>query len=67
MDGQVLEKLKEEPSTAKIPVILLSVRAEMEFKKGQEVGVNAIMRKPFEATELIRVVKKIFDSQKIDN
>jgi len=65
MDGwQVLEKIKENPSTGVIPVILLSVRAEMEFKKGIETGVEAIMRKPFEPVELIEAVRKILEAEK---
>ncbi|HEX5624780.1 MAG TPA: ATP-binding protein, partial [Saprospiraceae bacterium] len=54
MDGlALLERLKADPVTSHIPVVLLTSLAEVEHKiAGLKRGANAYLAKPFEAEEL---------------
>ncbi|MDD5382455.1 MAG: response regulator [Candidatus Margulisbacteria bacterium] len=55
---EVLEKLKAERETAKIPVIIISVRASEEnIAQGKELGAIEYMSKPFDPFKLVEIVK----------
>ena len=60
MDGfEVCEKLKKNPMTANIPIIIVSVRvADENIKKGHELGAEAYVPKPFDPFKLVDLVKK---------
>lgn len=48
------EKLKADPATASIPIIILSAKAqEVDIKAGQATGVEEYMTKPFDPLELL--------------
>lgn len=55
MDGlEVLEKLKEDPATASIPVIMLTARKSREdMQKAKELGAVEYITKPFKAVEVV--------------
>jgi len=55
MDGfALLRSIREDPSTASVPVILLSARAGEESQvEGLEIGADDYLIKPFSARELI--------------
>jgi two-component system cell cycle response regulator len=55
MNGyQVIEKLKSDPLTERIPVILITALDGEEVKlKGQKLGAEEILKKPVDTTELI--------------
>jgi len=54
------EKLREDPDTRDIPVVLLSARAqEADVKRGERIGVNAYLTKPFDPDELIEIVQRL--------
>ena len=55
MDGyQFLEKLKGNPSTQQLPVIMLTARAEKDDRlKALRIGVDDYLTKPFDEEELI--------------
>lgn len=59
MDGYgVLHILSQDPATASIPFIFLTAKAEKsEMRKGMELGADDYLTKPFEDTELLKVVK----------
>jgi CheY-like chemotaxis protein len=59
LDGYgVLELLKKEPSTASIPFIFLTARAEREdLRRGMNLGAADYITKPFFQDELLRVVE----------
>ena len=63
MNGfEVAEKLKAGPKTAKIPIIIVSVRtSEDSIKKGKDLGVQEYIPKPFDPFKLIEVVKKYLE------
>src|SRR5579884_3233424 len=48
------ERLRADPDTSRIPVILLSARAqEADLQRGERIGVDAYLTKPFDPDELI--------------
>ena len=54
------EALRADPDTKHIPVILLSARAqEADLKRGERIGVDAYLTKPFDPDELIEVVGRL--------
>lgn len=55
MDGfEVLEKLKEQPATANIPVIMLTARKSREdMQKAKDLGAVEYITKPFKAVEVV--------------
>ncbi len=61
MDGyQVVEKLKERKTTAKIPIIMLTAKAETESKiTAMKLGVDDYITKPFDPRELVARIKMI--------
>jgi len=57
---EVLGALRGDETTAAIPVVLLSARAqEADVERGLEAGADAYLAKPFEAPELIEVVTRL--------
>jgi len=57
---EVCRKLKDDPKTAKIPVVIVSVRvAEEDTRKGKEAGAVDYLPKPFDPPDLISKVEKI--------
>ncbi len=60
MDGyEVLERLKGDPQTADIPVIVLTARGEKEDRaRSLELGAASFMAKPFSPRQLVAEVKR---------
>jgi CheY-like chemotaxis protein len=61
VDGwEAAARLREDPETAHIKVILLSARAqESDIQRGERIGVDAYLTKPFDPDELIDVVRRM--------
>jgi DNA-binding response OmpR family regulator len=62
-DGyEVLEALKKDPVTRRLPVLVLSVRSrEEDIVKALRMGAEDFVAKPFNAQELLLRVGKILD------
>ena len=61
---EVLEKLKKDPETESIPVIMLTARAQdSDVLRGWQSGVECYLTKPFNPMELIAFVKRIFSME----
>ena len=62
-DGyEVLGALKRDPATARIPVVILSLRdREEDVVKGLTLGAEDYMIKPFSTRELLLRIRKILD------
>ncbi len=53
-------RLRDDPDTAGIKVVLLSARAqEADLQRGTLIGVDAYLTKPFDPDELIEVVREL--------
>ena len=55
MDGfEVLEKLKQDPATSNIPVIMLTARKSREdMQRARDLGAVEYITKPFKAVEVV--------------
>ena len=63
MDGpSTLKRLQSDPATASIPVAFVTARAMAgELTELKNLGVVAVLTKPFNAMELANDVKKVFE------
>lgn len=61
LDGwNTATQLRSNPETAGIRVVLITARAQEDDKdRGQQIGVDAYLTKPFDPTEMIRVVRAL--------
>ena len=66
MDGfQVCERLKKDPATRFIPIIMITALKELKDKiRGLEVGADDFISKPFENVELLTRVKSLLRIKK---
>jgi CheY-like chemotaxis protein len=61
MDGwETAARLRQDPTTSHIKVILLSARAqESDVRRGEGLGVDAYLTKPFDPDELVDAVRRL--------
>jgi CheY-like chemotaxis protein len=61
VDGfEVCRTLKSQPSTADLPVILLTARDRPEDRRaGEDAGCDAYLTKPFSPLQLIDVIREV--------
>lgn len=61
VDGwEAAARLRADPATAHVKVVLLSARAqETDLRRGEELGVDAYLTKPFDPDELIDTVRRL--------
>jgi two-component system alkaline phosphatase synthesis response regulator PhoP/two-component system response regulator VicR len=69
MDGlEALSKMKNDPATASIPVIMLTAKAQdSDVFRGWQSGADLYLTKPFNPSELVTFVKRIFDTDSDDS
>ena len=59
---EVLEALRADEATKGLRVILISARAqEADVQRGLAAGADAYLSKPFQATELTELVRRMLD------
>jgi CheY-like chemotaxis protein len=57
---ETVSRLRQDPRTARIPVVMVTGRAQSaDLERGDEVGVEAYLTKPFEPAELVDVVRRL--------
>jgi len=61
LDGfSTIERLRADPATADIPVVVVTGRASAaDLARGAELGVDAYLVKPFEPAELVSAVLRL--------
>jgi CheY-like chemotaxis protein len=61
LDGWVTAtKLRRNPETAGIKVVLITARAQQDDRsRGHQIGVDAYLTKPFDPAEMIRVIREL--------
>ncbi len=64
MNGfDVLKRLQANPDTERIPVIMLTAKAQdADIFQGWQAGVSSYLTKPFNPRELLTFVERIFES-----
>ena len=64
LDGfELLTRLKQDPGTAEIPVIMLTAKAQdADVMEGWKRGVHVYLTKPFNPMELLTFTRRIFDT-----
>ncbi|MER6823460.1 response regulator [Streptomyces cellulosae] len=55
-------RLRSDPRTAGIPLVIVSACTQHEVESGLDVGVDAFLAKPFDPQELVRVVQSLIDT-----
>jgi len=57
MDGaQLIDRLRSDPGTSRIPIVLVSANPSMDL------GADAVLGKPFRPTDILRVVGELVES-----
>ncbi|MFF3290637.1 response regulator [Streptomyces sp. NPDC003023] len=51
--------LRDDPRTSGIPLAIISACTQYEVDSGVAAGVDAFLAKPFEPTELVRIVRQL--------
>jgi two-component system alkaline phosphatase synthesis response regulator PhoP len=61
VDGfEICHRLRSEPETAQLPILMLSAKAEaVDRAMGLKVGADDYLIKPTDAAEIVRIVKKL--------
>ena len=61
LDGwETAARLRNDPATAHVKVILLSARAqEADVRRGKGIGVDAYLTKPFDPDDLVDAVRRL--------
>ena len=62
LDGlRTAARLRADPRTRNLPLAIISACSQYEVENGLDVGVDAFLAKPFEPTELVRLVRQLLD------
>lgn len=59
----VCQKIKKDPETAKIPIVILTAKTALSDKEqGFSYGAEAYLTKPFDLEELVNLVKQMLSN-----
>ncbi|MGH1562255.1 response regulator [Mumia sp. DW29H23] len=63
MDGlETVRALRRSPSTRDIPVVMVTTQAQAyDLQRGQDVGVDAYITKPFDPQMLVQTVRDVME------
>lgn len=66
IDGfEVCRQLKANPSTARIPVVMLTAKkSTQDYNRGLEVGAEAYLTKPFKSAHVIETIASLIAKYK---
>lgn len=61
MDGfEVCQKIKENPETRHIPVVMLTAKKNsQDFARGRQVGSDAYITKPFKSSKVLDTIQEL--------
>ncbi len=63
LDGfSVCRFLKDDPATRAIPVVFLSAAQDQDIARGQEVGADAFVGKPFVTGEIVAILQRFLSN-----
>jgi DNA-binding response OmpR family regulator len=65
MDGfQVLETIRADHETSKVPVLMLTARDQhADILKGYQMGASSYLVKPFNLDELVDAIREVFSAK----
>jgi CheY-like chemotaxis protein len=64
LDGlRTAARLRADPRTHHLPLAIISACTQYEVDTGLDVGVDAFLAKPFEPSELVRLVKQLIERE----
>ncbi|MFH8794621.1 response regulator [Streptomyces sp. NPDC017941] len=62
LDGlRTAARLRSDPRTRDVPLVVVSACTQYEVEAGSEVGVDAFLAKPFEPAELLGIVRHLVE------
>ncbi|MGW3117431.1 response regulator [Streptomyces sp. NPDC001107] len=62
LDGlRTAARLRSDPLTRDLPLVIVSACTSYEVETGLDVGVDAFLAKPFEPAELVRLVQQLIE------
>lgn len=62
LDGlRTAARLRSDPRTRGLPLVVVSACTQYEVEVGSEVGVDAFLAKPFEPADLLGIVRQLVD------
>ncbi|SDD66433.1 Response regulator receiver domain-containing protein [Streptomyces prasinopilosus] len=65
LDGlRTAARLRSDPRTRDLPLAIISACTQYEVESGLEVGIDAFLAKPFEPSELVRVVRQLIERRR---
>ncbi|MFC5955566.1 response regulator [Streptomyces pratens] len=65
LDGlRTAARLRSDPRTRDLPLAIISACTQYEVESGLDVGVDTFLAKPFEPTELVRVVWQLIERRR---
>ncbi|MEU2562153.1 response regulator [Streptomyces longispororuber] len=65
LDGlRAAARLRTDPRTRHLPLVVVSACTQYEVEAGLEVGVDAFLAKPFEPNELVEVVRQLVEARR---
>jgi CheY-like chemotaxis protein len=60
--GETAARLRADTDTSHIKLVLLSARAQQaDLQRGEQIGVDAYLTKPFDPDQLIDIVRRLAD------
>ncbi|MGW3914380.1 response regulator [Streptomyces sp. NPDC005070] len=64
LDGlRTAARLRADPRTRNLPLAIVSACTQYEVESGLDVGVDAFLAKPFEPSELVRLVRQLMEGR----
>ncbi|MGX1133115.1 CheY-like chemotaxis protein [Streptomyces glaucescens] len=64
LDGlRTAARLRADPRTCDLPLAIVSACTQYEVESGLDLGVDAFLAKPFEPTELVRIIRRLIDGR----
>ncbi|WP_246204065.1 response regulator [Streptomyces tailanensis] len=67
LDGlRTAARLRGDPRTRRLPLIIVSACTQYEVEAGLDVGVDAFLAKPFEPSELVALVRQLVERGETD-
>ncbi|MFI8301911.1 response regulator [Streptomyces sp. NPDC085927] len=65
LDGlRTAARLRSDPRTRDLPLAIISACTQYEVESGLDVGVDVFLAKPFEPTELVRIVWQLIERRR---